>query len=165
MPMAANMPWITAPGISAASLPPRSRPKASCSMPANSRANKKVEKSPSVNMAPVTMVTSPAAGPLTEKGEGLSRVTTIPPITPVNRPTNGGTPLACAMPRLSGRATRNTTSPAGRSKRRSARFMSPSLQRCAVPVRLRSRYACRKYNRPALTRHCVARRVVLTGFC
>jgi hypothetical protein len=41
--------------------------------------------------------------------------TTMPPIIPAMRPLSGGAPLATAMPRQSGNATKNTTKLADRS--------------------------------------------------
>ena len=58
------------------------------------------------------MEVSPAAGPVTERGERLMNGTTMPPTIPAIRPETGGTPHAMAIPRQSGSATRNTTTPA-----------------------------------------------------
>ena len=41
--------------------------------------------------------------------------TTIPPITPVMIPANGGAPLATDIPKQSGRATKKTTMPDNKS--------------------------------------------------
>ena len=61
------------------------------------------------------MVASPAAGPLTLTCDPESKLTTIPPTIPARIPENRGDPEPKAMPRHSGRATRNTTVPAGPS--------------------------------------------------
>ena len=49
------------------------------------------------------------------QGEPLRMPTTMPPTMPATRPENGGAPLARAMPRQRGTATKNTTIPAGTS--------------------------------------------------
>ncbi|GEQ85013.1 hypothetical protein ULMS_05210 [Patiriisocius marinistellae] len=64
-------------------------------------------------MAVKTIAANPAAGPLTPKGEPLSDPTTIPPIIPAIKPENNGAPLASAIPKQRGRATKNTTILAG----------------------------------------------------
>ena len=61
------------------------------------------------------MAASPAAGPLTPILEPLNPPTTIPPMIPAIRPENRGAPLAKAIPKHKGRATKNTTIPAGMS--------------------------------------------------
>ena len=115
MPIAASMPLMTLAGTSEIKRPARRMPNSNCSTPASTSAIRKREKEPRDSMAATTMVTSPAAGPLTAKREGLRAVTTRPPMMPVSRPTKGGKPLAWAMPRHSGRATRKTTMPARES--------------------------------------------------
>ncbi len=107
------MPLMTLPGTSEIKRPARSRPRPHCIRPASTSAVRKALKLPSVSIEATTIVTRPAAGPLTAKRDGLSAVTSSPPSTPVSRPANGGSPLACAMPRQSGSATRKTTRPAG----------------------------------------------------
>ena len=62
-------------------------------------------------MAVKTMMVKPAAGPLTEMCEPENVPTTIPPIIPAIMPENNGAPEARAIPRQSGRATRNTEMP------------------------------------------------------
>jgi hypothetical protein len=59
---------------------------------------------------------SPAAGPLTLVCERLIAPTTIPPRIPAINPAIGAAPEACATPRHSGSATRNTTVPEIRSR-------------------------------------------------
>ena len=59
----------------------------------------------------------PAAGPLTISDEPDSAPTTRPPTTPATTPEISGAPEATAIPRQSGKATRNTTMPAGTSSR------------------------------------------------
>ena len=66
-------------------------------------------------MATATTAVRPAAGPLTLSEEPLSRPTTTPPTIPAMIPENNGAPEPSAMPRQSGRATRNTTTAAGAS--------------------------------------------------
>ena len=62
-------------------------------------------------MATSKMAISPAAGPDTLTLEPLRYPTTIPAITPQIIPANGGAPLAMAIPRQRGRATKKTTMP------------------------------------------------------
>ncbi|GGE64086.1 hypothetical protein GCM10008020_05350 [Massilia psychrophila] len=61
------------------------------------------------------IVVKPAAGPLTLTFEPLKNPATMPPIMPAMTPENIGAPLASAIPRHSGRATRKTTTEAGKS--------------------------------------------------
>ena len=62
-----------------------------------------------------TIAASPAAGPLTPILEPLSPPTTIPPMIPAISPENSGAPLAKAIPKHNGSATKNTTILAGKS--------------------------------------------------
>ena len=55
-----------------------------------------------------TMTVSPAAGPLTPNDELLTAPTTIPQTIPAIMPENNGAPLASAIPRHSGTATKRT---------------------------------------------------------
>jgi hypothetical protein len=57
------------------------------------------------------MVINPAAGPLMVKGETLNHTVTNPPSMAVSTPIAGGNPLAFAIPKLNGRAKRNTMKP------------------------------------------------------
>ena len=66
-------------------------------------------------MAPNTNAARPAAGPLTLSGELLSAPMTMPPIMPEMIPLKNGAPDAREMPRQSGKATKKTTRPDGRS--------------------------------------------------
>ncbi|GGE31156.1 hypothetical protein GCM10011516_31130 [Sphingobacterium cellulitidis] len=66
-------------------------------------------------MAPNTITVSPAAGPLTDKGDPEMDATTIPPIIPVNIPANNGAPDAMAIPKHNGNATKKTTILEGKS--------------------------------------------------
>jgi hypothetical protein len=61
------------------------------------------------------MAVSPAAGPATLSSELLRDPMTIPPITPAIMPANSGAPLARAIPRHSGSATKKTTRPDNKS--------------------------------------------------
>jgi len=61
------------------------------------------------------MATSHAAGPDTLSGDLLSNHTIIHQIIPAIIPAIGSAPLATAIPRQSGTATRNTAIHAGRS--------------------------------------------------
>src|SRR5438132_1604483 len=62
-----------------------------------------------------TITARPAAGPLTPTHELLMPPTTMPPTMPAIIPENSGAPLASAIPRQSGTATKNTTTLAGKS--------------------------------------------------
>ena len=64
------------------------------------------------------MAINPAAGPDTLTLELLNAPTRTPPIIPQIIPANGGAPLATAMPKHRGKATKKTTIP----DRTSARF-------------------------------------------
>ncbi len=66
-------------------------------------------------MAVNTIAAKPAAGPLTPILEPLKAPTTIPPIIPAINPENKGAPLARAIPKHNGKATKNTTTLAGKS--------------------------------------------------
>src|SRR5690606_36871835 len=66
-------------------------------------------------MAVRTITARPAAGPLTPRGEPLSEATIRPPTIPAIIPEKRGAPLARAIPKHSGNATRNTTILAGKS--------------------------------------------------
>ena len=55
------------------------------------------------------MAANPAAGPLTPILEPLKAPTTIPPMMPAMSPENNGAPLAKAIPKHNGRATKKTT--------------------------------------------------------
>jgi hypothetical protein len=61
------------------------------------------------------MAANPAAGPLTPILESLKAPTTIPPIIPEINPEKSGAPLASAIPKHKGNATKNTTTLAGKS--------------------------------------------------
>ena len=61
------------------------------------------------------MAARPAAGPLTPTWEPLKLPTTIPPMIPAIKPEKRGAPLARAIPKQRGNATKNTTTLAGRS--------------------------------------------------
>ena len=61
------------------------------------------------------MAARPAAGPLTPIWEPLSAPTTIPPTIPAISPENNGAPLAKAIPKHRGKATKNTTILAAKS--------------------------------------------------
>jgi hypothetical protein len=61
------------------------------------------------------MAASPAAGPLTPILDPLREPTTIPPTIPAIKPEKRGAPLASAIPKHKGNATKKTTILAGRS--------------------------------------------------
>ena len=66
-------------------------------------------------MAASTIAVKPAAGPETLTCDWLKIPTTIPPMIPDTIADKSGAPLAKAIPRQSGSATRNTINPAGKS--------------------------------------------------
>jgi len=77
-------------------------------MPAMTTANKNV--SNGIVSSVVRIITArPAAGPLTPCEDLLIAPTSIPPTIPAIRPENNGAPLANAIPRQSGKATKSTT--------------------------------------------------------
>jgi hypothetical protein len=75
------------------------------------------------------IVASPAAGPLTLKGDLLKEPTTKPPIIPEIKPERRGTPEACAIPRQRGMLTKNTAMPAGKSY---LRFLKTELTKFII---------------------------------
>ena len=83
-------------------------------IPAIIPAHKNNSNAPISVIATKIMAVSPDAGPETEMLELLITPTTIPPTTPEMMPDNGGAPDASAIPRHSGKATRNTTSADGK---------------------------------------------------
>jgi hypothetical protein len=83
--------------------------------PPNTTATKKFSYPPKEVIAVSTMAANPAAGPLTPILEPLRVPTRTPPIIPEINPENKGAPLARAIPKHKGKATKNTTTLAGRS--------------------------------------------------
>ena len=63
----------------------------------------------------IAAAANPAAGPLTPIFEPLKAPTTIPPTIPAINPEKRGAPLANAIPKHKGNATKNTTILAGKS--------------------------------------------------
>lgn len=90
-------------------------PKISCNTPAMTTATRKISNDPNDWIDVNTITARPAAGPLTPNDELLSAPTTIPPTIPAIIPENNGAPLASAIPKHSGIATKNTTILAGMS--------------------------------------------------
>src|SRR5690606_24190829 len=88
--------------------PSRAIPKMTCSTPARATERKNNSTLPSSIMAAAQMVVSPAAGPLTLRGDPLTRVTIRPPIIPASKPEYMGVPEASAIPRHRGSATKKT---------------------------------------------------------
>ena len=70
---------------------------------------------PNEPIAVKTIAAKPAAGPLTPIFESDNPPTTIPPIIPAINPEKRGAPLANAIPKHKGNATKNTTILAGKS--------------------------------------------------
>lgn len=94
-------------------IPALAKPKTTCITPARTMAASRFSKLPRVDMALKTIAASPAAGPLTPSGDLLIAPTTTPPIMPAITPENKGAPLASAIPKQSGNATKKTTTLAG----------------------------------------------------
>ena len=84
-------------------------------IPDSIRATKNPWKLPSVWIPLKTITVKPAAGPETLSCQPLSQDTTKPPTMPETSPANIGAPDAKAIPKHSGKATKNITKPAGRS--------------------------------------------------
>ena len=95
-------------------LPALIKPSTSCIIPAISPAQRNNSNAPSSVMADNTMAANPAAGPDTEMLEFEMEPITIPPIIPAIIPDSGGAPDANAIPKHSGSATKNTTTPEGK---------------------------------------------------
>ena len=96
-------------------VPNLSTPNTIWNNPATITASKKTLKSPREIIEAATTVDNPAAGPDTANCEPLISETTIPPITPEKIPEYNGAPEASAIPKQSGRATKKTERPAGKS--------------------------------------------------
>ena len=90
-------------------------PNSSCNTPPTITARRKVSKPPNSGMAVITIAAKPAAGPLTPRGDPLIKATTVPPTIPAIKPEKSGAPEAKAIPKHSGKATKNTTILAGKS--------------------------------------------------
>ena len=96
-------------------IPALSNPKTNWIIPPKTTAKRKFSKPPKVPIAVKTMAANPAAGPLTPMADPLKDPTTIPPIIPAIKPEKSGAPLAKAIPKQSGKATKNTTTLDGKS--------------------------------------------------
>ncbi len=72
---------------------------------------------PNSVIAAITIDAKPAAGPDTPIAELEMNPTTIPPMTPATIPEKSGAPEAKAIPKQSGSATQNTTTPEDKSVR------------------------------------------------
>ena len=102
-------------------LPALINPSNSWIAPAIKPANKKALNEPKSVIATRTIAVKPAAGPDTDKWDLLKYPTTIPPIIPDMIPENKGAPLASAIPKHNGKATKKTTKPAAKSDLRLAK--------------------------------------------
>ena len=91
------------------------KPSANWSNPAIKTAKRKALNEPKSVIAVKTIAVKPAAGPETLIWDLLNNPTTIPPITPEIIPENKGAPLASAIPKHSGSATKKTTKPEAKS--------------------------------------------------
>jgi hypothetical protein len=96
-------------------LPSFKTPRTTWNNPATITVSKKTLKSPKEIIEAATTVVKPAAGPDTASGEPLIKETTRPPMIPDRMPEYRGAPEARAIPMQSGKATRKTESPAGKS--------------------------------------------------
>ncbi len=115
-PIPASMPCTTEADIARNQRPNRRTPIASWSTPVASTSAPRAPR-PCSRTASSTSTVSPAAGPLTWRLLPGRTPTSRPPTIPVISPSSAGTPDATATPTQSGRATRKTTSEAGRSWR------------------------------------------------
>lgn len=114
MPIAASIPLITDVGTNFAILLALRSQKRICIAPAMISERRKVGK-PRFAMAVTTIATSHAAGPETLRGDLLKNQTIIPHMIPAISPLIKGAPLATAIPRHRGTATKKTAIPAGKS--------------------------------------------------
>lgn len=114
IPIAASIPLMTDVGTNFATLLALRTPKRICIAPAMISERRNVGK-PRFPIVVMTIATSPAAGPETLRGDLLKRPTRIPPRIPAISPLKRGAPLAIAIPRHSGTATKKTAIPAGKS--------------------------------------------------
>ena len=114
MPIPASMACTTIGEMASAARPTRLIPNKICNSPAQT-VMKQVTAQPNSATRPATITVRPAAGPLTCSGEPPRAPATTPPTIAAIRPASTGALDAIAMPNDSGRATRNTTSEAGRS--------------------------------------------------
>ena len=115
IPIAANMPFITADGIKCVKPPKRKMPSSICKSPAMETARKNISIDPSSCIAAILMAVRPAAGPLTLNSDPLISEIISPPIIPAKSPEYTGVPDANEMPRQRGRATKKTVMLALRS--------------------------------------------------
>lgn len=102
-------------------VPAFKKPNKSCITPAKNAANKKASKLPNEAIAANTIAVSPAAGPETLRCDVLKYPTTIPPMIPEIIPEKSGAPLANAIPKHKGNATKKTTKPDAKSDFRLAK--------------------------------------------
>jgi len=112
-PIPVSIPLITDEGKYWPITPALRIPNVSWITPPITTAKRKFSNPFNVLIAVRTIAASPAAGPLTPIWEPLNRPTTIPPIIPAIIPENKGAPLARAIPRQRGIATKKTTILAG----------------------------------------------------
>lgn len=105
-------------------LPAFKNPRINWIIPAINPAVKKISKYFKSVIAVKTMAVKPAAGPETLICDRLMVPTTIPPTTPAIIPESGGAPEANAIPKHSGRATKKTTKPDGKSDLRLAKIFT-----------------------------------------
>jgi len=103
--------------------------KSNCKTPDNTTAVRNNSKLPSVLIEERTMAVSPAAGPETLTCDWLKIPTTIPPRIPDTIPEKRGAPLAKAIARQSGRATKKTMSPESKSDFRNLNVDFKTLQK------------------------------------
>ena len=136
MPIPASIACTTIGETASATRPSLVRPKTICSTPAQT-VIAQVTAHPNSATKPATMTVSPAAGPLTCRGEPPSAPATTPPTIAAITPASTGASEATAIPSDRGRATRNTTSEAGRSYRRTLVTGPSFVSACAViPARV-----------------------------
>jgi hypothetical protein len=115
MPIAASRPFTTLEGKKEERNPPFNKPKMIWRTPASITATRKASNDPSSVICAATTAVKPAAGPATLVLEPLRTPTIRPPTIPAMIPAESGAFEAREIPKQRGKATRNTTSPAGMS--------------------------------------------------
>ncbi|CDP85348.1 hypothetical protein BN975_02209 [Mycolicibacterium farcinogenes] len=137
-PMPASIACTTTGEMASAARATRLSPNSTCKTPAPT-VMAQVTAQPNWEIRPATTTVNPAAGPLTCSGDPPRAPATMPPTIAAMMPASTGAPEATAMPRDRGRATKNTTSDAGRSYRRTDLARSASwLVCCMARLRLES---------------------------
>ena len=126
IPMPASIACTTTGEIASAARATRLSPNATCRTPA-ATVMKHVTAQPNSETRSATTTVRPAAGPLTCSGDPPMAPAMTPPTIAAIRPASTGALDAIAIPSDNGSATRNTTSDAGKSYRRTDRSRSDCI--------------------------------------